>query len=687
MSRRFHRTAILSATVLVAGTAAWFTGRLRIERDNASMQSTEAHTDPVYESFQREFDSEYELMVVVSRDDLKSEDGWSRLQADADWLRSLDGIRAVYLPPLSEAMPGLVSSDGRTVGMLVVLQSDQPRSARSRLLETLSNEAPKQIGGSVDVVGLPLLKASVAHRIARDQQVVTPLSGAAMMVMLALLYRRAAGVILPMLIVVLSLVTTLGLYAAVGLELNSITSLLPPVVIVLSVSVAVHLMDAWIHGVDAGERGEPAIRSAVQAVWKPCVFTAAMTAAGLLSLALSPVPAVRLFGIFAAIGVCLSVLYAFAILPIALRWTPERPHHTGNAWMNRFLNRMAELPVHHPAAILLTALLITGGAVTAALRIHNNTDLIHFFKPHDPTFIAHDRVNRLLGSVRSLDLLVRKRDGSAVNPTEDLSVLKALADNIQEIPDVAGTGSPADIPAIGWFMTGTTHPLIRRFLSGEGRLLRMQVMLGDVGSARASEICDRIAEIAAITPGPDWEVTPTGAYYQVVRDSNQLVSTLVKSFGITLAVILAATGLLFRSPAVLIPAFIPNMLPIIWGAGLMGLLGIDLSTATTMVAAVVIGLAVDDTIHYLHHFQTYRHLPVYEATRSTTLRIGRALVISSIVLVGGFWMGALGSFIPTNTFALLTGAMMASALFCDLLVLPAYLNLIHAKPHPTRKPL
>ncbi len=685
MNPSLQRTAILAVTVLVALAAAWFIRDLGIEQDNQSMQSDEARKDQVYETFQREFDSDYELMVVVTRDDLNSDAGFRQLQNDADWLRNLDGIREVHVPSPSTPQPGVVSEDGRTIGILLVLRSDQPRDARSQLLKTLQAEAPEKIGGEVHVVGLPLLKASVASHIARDQQVVTPLSGLAMMIMLALLFRRVAGVVLPMLIVVLSLLTTLGLYAACGLELNSITSLLPPVVIVLSVSVAVHLLDAWIHAVDSGEKGADAIRSAIHTVWKPCVFTAAMTAAGLLSLVLSPIPAVRLFGIFAAAGVSLSVIYAFAILPIALGWTPERPARSKSTWMNRFLKLLAGWPVRQPALILLIASLITTGSCWAASNIENNTDLIHFFKKHDPTFIAHDQVGRELGSVRSLDLLIRKRDGSALNPIKDIPDLRSLVDKIEALPDVVGTSSIADEASKMPAATNEHGSMAERLLADDGRLIRLQVHLGDIGSAQASRICDRIAEIAETTPGPDWEVAVTGAYYQVVRDSNKLVATLIKSFGMTLLIVLVSTCLLFRSPAVLIPAFIPNILPIIWGAGLMGLLGIDLSTATTMVAAVVIGLAVDDTIHYLHHFQTFRHLPVDKATQATTQRIGRALVVSSIVLVGGFWMGAFGSFIPTNTFALLTGCMMASALFCDLLVLPAYLNLVHAKPHPRKQ--
>ncbi|HSR87959.1 MAG TPA: MMPL family transporter, partial [Pontiella sp.] len=338
MNTHLQRALILAATLLVGGISAWFCAGLQIEQDNHSMQSSEAREDPVYEIFQQEFDSRYELMVVVTRDNLTTDSGRQQLAAEAQWLAKLDGVRAMYLPGPHQESSNLSSADRRTAAALLVLDSSQARDARSRLLERLRSEAPNRFEGEVEVVGLPLLKNSVAKHIARDQRIVTPLSGTAMMVILGLLFRRISGVVLPMIIVGLSLVTTLGLYAASGFELNSITSLLPPVVIVLSVSVSVHLFDAWLHAVDAGEHGESAIRTAVRAVWKPCVFTAAMTAVGLLSLTMSPIPAVRLFGFFAATGVSLSVIYAFAVLPIALRRTPERPHGSGCTFITRFLN-------------------------------------------------------------------------------------------------------------------------------------------------------------------------------------------------------------------------------------------------------------------------------------------------------------------------------------------------------------
>ena len=669
--RKILQIATVLTTLLIAGVSGWQASGLTIEQDNESMQSKEARQDPVYTLFKREFNTEFELMLAITHEDVLAE-----LPQATEWLGGLDGVQSVYFPPLSGSTEGFLSEDRQTAGLLITLDPGQSRAGRLELLDTLRTEAPNQIEGIVRLVGLPLVKERVAHHVAHDQAVVIPLSVLVMMAMLALLFRRVAGVVLPMLVVGMSLVSTLGIYAACGLELNSITSLLPPVVIVLSVSVAVHLFDAWNHEIHAGARGEEAVRLAEKKVWKPCVFTAAMTAVGLLSLCLSPVPAVKLFGLFSAVGVMLSVCYAFTILPVALAWTPARVSHGKETWMHRFLHLLAEWPTRYPKAIMLTALLISALSVWAGTKVENNTDLIRFFKKHDPTYVAHADVNRTLGSVRALNLLVSRTDHAAFNPFSDMDALQAFAEQVEQIPDVVRTDSIADAP-----MDPTAAPppqeLMARLLADEGRIVHMQVHLGDIGSARAAEINDRIMEIARTTLGAEWLVQPTGDYYQMVRDSNLLVVTLLKSFAVSLFVVMGSTCLLFGTIRVLVPAFIPNILPVIWGAGLMGLLGIDLSTGTTMVAAVLIGLAVDDTIHYLHHFQAFRHLPIQEATRSTTKRIGHALTVSSIVLVGGFWMGAFGSFIPTNTFALLTGCMMISALFCDLLVLPAYLNLVN----------
>jgi predicted RND superfamily exporter protein len=195
----------------------------------------------------------------------------------------------------------------------------------------------------------------------------------------------------------------------------------------------------------------------------------------------------------------------------------------------------------------------------------------------------------------------------------------------------------------------------------------------------------RIEQLAKRELGNDYELRPTGDFYQVVVDSNRLVSNVVQSFCLSLSMVLMAIYVLFRSFKLLAMALIPNLVPLAWTGGLMGYLHIDLSTGTAMIAAVVIGLTVDSTIHYLARFQREYQGDSKEAVTITTTATGRALSISALVLFLGFSVGGLSSFLPTIYFSLLTGVTMLGALVCDLLILPASLILFGTKEGSTSR--
>jgi predicted RND superfamily exporter protein len=150
----------------------------------------------------------------------------------------------------------------------------------------------------------------------------------------------------------------------------------------------------------------------------------------------------------------------------------------------------------------------------------------------------------------------------------------------------------------------------------------------------------------------------------------------VWSFGSAVLLIFVAIGVLLRSVRLTLISFVPNVMPIAWTLGLMGFLGIDLSTGTAMIASSVIGLVVDDTIHYLVHYSRLYAGDAPAAVRATTAEVGAPLLVNNVVLVLGFWVGCFGSFKPTIYFSLLSGVTMITALVCDLFVTPASLVLL-----------
>jgi hypothetical protein len=371
----------------------------------------------------------------------------------------------------------------------------------------------------------------------------------------------------------------------------------------------------------------------------------------------------------------------------------------------RLLQGMAKLSIARPRMILLVAVLLAAVGVIGISRIRNNTDLVRFFKTSAPLYRDTMFIDRNLAGVNSLEFMLSRKDGKPLTSLEDLSRMEAFKEMTLQQKYVSGTYSVVDmVEQIHRAETGRKGPLppysqeeldhyfglmhlagdkglLKRFVKEDFTKARISTHVHAIGTSTAEPLVREILNEGKKIFGEAYSLVPTGGFYQVVQDSTKLVLSQVKSFSLSLVMVILAILVLFRSFKLTLVALIPNLIPIVWTGGLMGYLGIDLSAGTAMIASVVIGLAVDDTIHYLVCYRREYCIDSVQAVKQTTTGIGRALSITSFVLVLGFWVGSFGSFKPTIYFSLLTGITMLGAWICDLLVLPACLILID----PTRK--
>ena len=213
---------------------------------------------------------------------------------------------------------------------------------------------------------------------------------------------------------------------------------------------------------------------------------------------------------------------------------------------------------------------------------------------------------------------------------------------------------------------------LRSWLNSEVRMLRMSARVRATGSDQFLALAQRVREQAAEA---SLNVDVTGTNYLFALMSRQLVTTQLRSIGLAVVLILGCIALVLRSWRLGLLAAIPNVLPPLMIFGIMGWSGIALSTATTMIASVALGLIVDDTIHLLYRYRRERQAghATTQALRATVRETGRALVFTTMILALGFWAGILGSFKPTVFFSFLTGLTMVLALLADLLLVPALL--------------
>lgn len=733
MSPDLVRRLRLPVLAIALAVTAWLgahAARVGVEHDNESLRSTDAEDLRTYAEFKAAFGSDEDILVAIGHPRLSSGEGLSLLADLNGRIASMDGVRRVWsLVSVEELAQGelgaeprpllappfdapdiaarataaldrnpdltgwLVSADRRVAGIVVQID-DRPADTeyRSRLVHDLRSLAPEVAsrGGELHLTGVAVQKIAVSESVERDQGVLLPAAVAVLAVTLVLFFRHVSGVAVPLAVAGMTVACTIGIYGATGHSTNAITALLPPVLLVVALVTTVHVYDSWLSG------------HAAWTVFVPALLCAVTDAQGFLSLAWSDLPAVRHFGMFAALGSTIAFVLTMTAAPAALSFFTVPPRRADHGWTRRFLERTAHLATTRPVAVVTIFAALTAIFAAGIPLIRANTDLVGFLRADAPLRIDTHWIDRNLSGPLPLDFLIRRRDGKAVLDLETMRRLDALEREtrrrehvtdvtsvlalVRQVHRVQSGDDEAALPDDGDTLQGeldlldeSGHDLVRRLASPGMTSLRMTVRLRTVGSEVSVPLVARIRADAARIFGPEVTLTPTGALWQVVRDSENLVRQQVTSFASAILLVVAAIGLLLRSWSFTLVAVIPNVMPILWTGGLMGYTGIELSTGTAMIASAVLGLVVDDTIHYLSYYRRVYAGDAVAAIHATSRAVGAPVTVASISLVLGFWVGALGSFLPTIYFSLLTGLTMILGVVCDLLVLPASLVLLDAR--------
>lgn len=694
--------------LLVLGGLTLFFGfhclHLHVDEDNRSMDADDKGQARIEDKFVKVFGESDSILIAVHRDtDLLDESGEKLIREISDDVSDLDGVKKVTSLVEShfsvpEYLDGLlISKDRKTAGISVLLDefSDKGKSL-NRVAEEIRSIAADHSKGDqkVAVTGLPLQKLEAGRLVRRDQKIFAPLSFLILGTLLLLITRHWSGMFFPLLVSALTICWTLGIYSLLGYSLNMITSLLAPVIMTLSATTTIHIYLEWLVGRESDNRSR--IIGAVKNLYRPCLFASLTTAIGFLSLLLSRTPAVREFGFFAALGVLISYALGVSGLAVCLSFfksppphDPGEDHDFGHRFLSPILTRLSLISIGHPRKIIIGSLLIALVSCYGVRKVRTNTDLLRYLGTGSRLYKDTIFIDRNLTGVNTVELLISKSDGQEViDNFADLEKIEAFQKAVTAIPLVRHSLSAADLLGTEEVMKYKGMVPFRKiveevspteFLSRDLKTARVSIRTGVIGTFAGAGLVDDIRMIARKKLGDQYTVSEVGGFYRVISESTRLVATQIKSFGIAVILILIAIGVVFRSVGFMGLALIPNVIPLLMTAGIMGFFQIDLSTGTAMIASVVIGVAVDDTIHYLAAFRrTYRG-QCDRSIKRTTGFTGFALISTTLALATGFWVAIFGSFQPTVYFALLSGLTMWFALACDLLVLPACLKLLFSR--------
>ena len=639
------------------------------------------------------------LNIRAENDLLRIEAFFDEVPEDAEGLADLRR-RALEDPIYSG---NLVSRDGSAslinVHLLDVTEREMLASGIDdeivRLAEEESGDAEIWIAGS------PHLKAELNRIMIHNLTVIVPLSWLVMGIFAFLVFRTLRGVLIPMVAVQVSTLATMAFVSLVYGQLNLITIAAPPIMMVFGLAYTIHLISAYYDSLrglfGSWETHREAVGLALREVVMPVLFTGLTTAAGFLSLTTSSLGAIRQFGVFCGIGALVTAFVALTFAPCLLCVLPVPRRVAAQRGRDRFdalLERLAHFDARHRKAILGAGAAVALVALAGIPQIRVSTSNVRDLRADNPVRIHFEKVNQKLEGANAFNVVVEGPQCQAFKDPENLAVLDELQTWIEEQPEVGGTTSLADylklinrsfhnddpefhaVPEsrrlVSQLLLMGANDELDLFIDPEYEVARVTVRTAAIDSHEVRSLSRRIEERLGGVP-EHLAAAVTGNTVLLGRTMDDIALGQALSLVVALLIIYTVLALMFTSLRVGLIALIPNALPVLVYFGILGWFGITLNTTTGLVACLVLGIAVDDTIHLMVHFNeaSRRHadqtLGVVEALRT----VGRPVTYTSIALVLGF-LCLLASRMETSAeFGLLSAATLAIAWLIDLTFTPA----------------
>lgn len=612
--------------------------------------------------------------------------------------------RQVLANPLDREV-GWVSRDGEVVTILAVLYRLPPGRQRALLgrLEALLTPAPA--GVEARIAGLPTVERAVDDALVNfTTRFFAPLLLLAA-AFLATTLRSLRDLAPPLALVGVCLVVLFGTMGIAGQRINLVVILLAPLLLVIALATAVHVLLRFRDLREAGLPPPAAARETYREKGWAVFWTGATTWVGFGSLALSPAPQVRAFGVWAAFAIAFMTLAAFTLYPALLATAaPTRSLRRGRPFerlFRRWGRAGALWAVRRRGWLLAGTVVITLLGLAGVGQLPVETSALGYLAPGQPARVELEALqSHGIGAV-SAELVLQRRAGGEADPggpnfrqPRNLDRLAALTAQLRREPDVLGAVSAGDLleDAVVTFHPGETlsaeerraildrletqpesGQLLSTLVTPDGASARISLFVPMVGFDELAPLFDR-AQARARQAFPHTDVWITGQYPLVLAAQRTILYTVVLSLTLTLAAVTLIFRLLLGSGRLTFLALVPNVLPVVFVLGVMGWLSLPLDSTTVMISSVVLGLAVDDTIHSLGTFRRLAgRLSPPRAAVTTLQQTAPAHVLSTLILAAGFGVCGLSSFVPIGRFGTLTAVALLVALAADLVLVPALL--------------
>ncbi|HFQ5426740.1 TPA: RND family transporter [Vibrio vulnificus] len=551
--------------------------------------------------------------------------------------------------------------------------------------------------------GIIAMNHSFAMAAQNDSATLVPTMLLVILVFLTLMLRSFLSVLATLVVIIGAIVATLGIVGWAGMFLHVASVNVPTLIMTLAVADCVHVIASMRHFMRQGMPKSQAIHRSVTLNFVPIIITSVTTAIGFLMMNMSDSPVLRDFGNLSALGVMIACVFSVSLLPALLNLLPVRfsAKQKGQSSSSDFMDKLADLVVQRRNVLLpLSIVVIAGGA---ALIPYNkvNDESVKYFDTSSEFRQAADFMEQRISGMTTMSIAIKTHQSQGIASPEFLAVLGEFTHWLREQPETDHVASLSDIyKRLNKNMHGDDNAYYalpaERKLAAQYLLLyemslpfgldlnnqvnvdkssvKLQLTVKNLGSVELVALEERIYQWFA-SHAPQYQVVASSPSLMFAHIGETNMASMLSTLPITLILISALMIFALRSWRLGMISLVPNIAPAVIGFGLWALISGEINLGLSVVVTLTLGIVVDDAVHFLAKYQHARKAGqnAEQAVRYAFHTVGRALWITTVVLVAGFSVLAMSQFRLNSDMGQLSAIVIFVALVIDFVLLPSLL--------------
>ncbi|EKO5169525.1 MMPL family transporter [Vibrio vulnificus] len=549
--------------------------------------------------------------------------------------------------------------------------------------------------------GIIAMNHSFAMAAQNDSATLVPTMLLVILVFLTLMLRSFLSVLATLVVIIGAIVATLGIVGWAGMFLHVASVNVPTLIMTLAVADCVHVIASMRHFMRQGMPKSQAIHRSVTLNFVPIIITSVTTAIGFLMMNMSDSPVLRDFGNLSALGVMIACVLSVSLLPALLNLLPVRFSAKQAAKSSDIMDKLADLVVHRRNVLLPLSIVVIAGS--AALIPYNkvNDESVKYFDTSSEFRQAADFMEQRIGGMTTMSIAIKTHQSQGIASPEFLEVLGEFTRWLREQPETDHVASLSDIykrlnknmhgDDSAYYALPAERELAAQYLllyemslpfgldlnnqvNVDKSSVKLQLTVKNLGSVELVALEERIYQWFA-SNAPRYQVVASSPSLMFAHIGETNMASMLSTLPITLILISALMIFALRSWRLGVISLVPNIAPAVIGFGLWALISGEINLGLSVVVTLTLGIVVDDAVHFLAKYQHARKegQNAEQAVRYAFHTVGRALWITTVVLVAGFSVLAMSQFRLNSDMGQLSAIVILVALVIDFVLLPSLL--------------